>query len=532
MPGGRRRLRFGRAAAAALALAAAAPAMAMTRAAVPPNLDGMVHGAMRAFGTPGLSLAIVIGGRTVVAKGYGVRSIQTRAPVTARTLFPIGSETKAFTSAALAILVQEHKLKWSSRIERRLPGFRMYDPYATAHMTVRDLLTHRSGLGLGEGDLLVVPASTRSRANVVHALRYLKPRTGFREVFAYDNVLYMAAGSLVHAVSGRRWSTFVRERLLDPLGMSDATTQYNPHAPNGVALHARIDGPLRGVGPLSVLHHWLDSPASAPAGGINASALDMAKWMAMWEDGGRLPDGRRLLSARSVQALWSPVMVVPADAFGPPSRTLPNPTLQDYALGWFVEVDDGHKVIEHDGGVLGGLSALYFIPGRHVAFSICINSEDVATLEALVYELLDYYLDRPPHDWVSVLVQQHARQVRQERDALRHLPRAYRPNGHLSLRLGAYAGTYADPWYGHMTITRPEAGKLSIRLDETPGMYGALEHVANDVFETHWSQRGIPNAYVTFTVRQGRVVSVALKPVFPWTDFSYDYRDLNFMPGN
>ncbi len=516
----------------AVLLLAAVPAThaAQRRSDLPPHLDRLVRTAMRAFGTPGLSLAIVKDGRTVLAKGYGVRSIVTGAPVTAQTLFPIGSETKAFTTAALALLVQEGKLKWSSHVAALLPGFRMYDPYATAHMTVSDLLTHRSGLGLGEGDLLVVPASTRTRANVVHALRYLKPRTGFRAVFAYDNVLYMAAGSLVHAISGERWSKFIRQRILDPLGMFDATTAYNPNAPNAVALHARIDGPLRGVGPLSVLRHWLNSPAADPAGGINASARDMAKWMAMWEEDGRLPGGGRLLSAKSVHALWRPVMVVPADAFGPPSRTLPNPTLQDYALGWFVEVDDGQKVVEHDGGVLGALSALYFIPARHVAFSICINSEDVDTLQSLVYELLDYYLGEPAKNWVAVLVKQHQRQVYEEWTELKQLPRAYRPNDHKSLPTADYAGTYADPWYGRLTIASRPGNKLSISMDETPGMRGALTHVANDVFATKWTQRGIPNAYVMFTVRGGRVAGIAMKPMYPWTDFSYDYGDLHFRP--
>jgi hypothetical protein len=280
---------------------------------------------------------------------------------------------------------------------------------------------------------------------------------------------------------------------------------------------------------LSVLHHWLNSPASGPAGGINASALDMAKWMTMWQQGGRLPDGRRLLSAKAVKALWSPFVVVPSSSFGPRSP-LPHPSLQDYALGWFVEVDDGHEVVEHDGGVLGAISALYFIPGKHVSFSICINSEDVDTLEAMVYELLDYYLGQPHRNWVPVLLKMHRALVKRQLAALKRLPQAYRPNAHSSLPASDYAGTYADPWYGRMTITTRAARKLWIRFDETPGMEGALEHVANDVFEARWSQRGIPDAYVMFTVSHGRVIRVAMKPVSPWTDFSYDYRDLRFVP--
>ncbi|MGH2484808.1 MAG: serine hydrolase domain-containing protein, partial [Ktedonobacterales bacterium] len=200
-----------RLAAVSLAALLAVPFMRPARAAdhaptaPPPDLDRYVARAMQAFGAPGMSVAIVQEGQTVLAKGYGVRSIATRAPVTADTAFPIGSETKAFTSAALAMLVDQGKLHWSDRVVDKLPGFRMYDPYATGHMTVRDLLTHRSGLGLGEGDLLITPNTTRNRADIVHALRYLKPRTGFRETFAYDNILYIVAGQLVQAVSGETW---------------------------------------------------------------------------------------------------------------------------------------------------------------------------------------------------------------------------------------------------------------------------------------------------------------------------------------
>jgi CubicO group peptidase (beta-lactamase class C family) len=506
-------------------LAGAAPAWGRP----PPDLDRMVRQAMRAFGAPGLSLAIVENGKTVVAKGFGVRSIITRAPVTAHTAFPIGSESKAFTTAALAMLVDAGKLKWSDRVRDHLPGFRMYDPYATANMTLTDLLTHRSGLGLGEGDLLVVPSSSRSRADVVHALRYLKPRTGFREIFAYDNILYIAAGALLEHVSGMRWGDFIRQRIFEPLRMADATTQFVPDAPDGVALHARTDYPIRGIGPLRVLARGLDAPAADPAGGINASALDMAKWMRFWQDDGRLPDGKRLISARAMRALWNPVVVVPRDAFGPPG-SLPHPALQDYALGWFVEVDDGHRVVEHDGGVLGAVSALYFMPGRHVAFSICINSEDFDTVRALVYELLDYYSGAPRKDWVKVLLARHRRLVRRERAAMRSPPRQYTPNDRSSLPLPDYAGRYADPWYGRMTVSRHAGGGLWIRFDESPGMAGPLEHVADDVFEARWADGVTPDAYVIFTVKHRRVVRIAMKPVSPWTDFSFDYGDLHFVP--
>jgi CubicO group peptidase (beta-lactamase class C family) len=515
---------------AAVPLAGAAQAMAAAALPPPPDLDRYVARAMRAFGAPGLSLAIVQDGKTVIAKGYGVRSIATRAPVTADTAFPIGSETKAFTSAALAILVDEGKLKWSDRVVDKLPGFRMYDPYATAHMTIRDLLTHRSGLGLGEGDLMIIPDTTRSRADVVHALRYLKPRTGFREVFAYDNILYIVAGQLVQAVSGETWEHFVEQHLFAPLGMTDSRTEYDPAAPNAVALQARTDGPIRGMGRERILKHPLGQKAAAPCGSINASAIDMAKWMAMWEEGGTLPDGRRLLSAAAVHELWNPVVVVPADAFGAVSPLLAGPTFQDYALGWFVEDDYGHTVVEHTGAVFGALAALYFIPDKHVAFSVIINSEDAGARRAVVDYLLAYYLGQPQQHWVSGLVKLRRKLIDQTLAKLKHLPQQYRPNDRSSLPTSGYAGTYADPWYGTMTVTKRPGHELWINFDRTPNMDGPLEHVADDTFRAHWTDRGIEDAYVTFKVANGRIRSIAMRPVSPLADFSFDYQDLHFRP--
>lgn len=523
--------------AAALALISglrvAGAAQTVPTASPPPaDIDQYVARAMRAFGAPGLSLAIVQDGKTVIAKGYGVRSIATRAPVTPDTAFPIGSETKAFTSAALAILVDAGKLKWTDRVVDKLPGFRMYDPYVTEHMTVLDLLTHRTGLGLGEGDLLIIPTTTRSRADVVHALRYLEPRTGFREVFAYDNITYIVAGALVQAVSGETWEHFVEHHIFAPLGMGDSRTLYDPTAPNAVALHGRTDGPIRGMGKERILTQVLDAQAAAPCGSINASAVDMAKWMAMWEQGGKLPDGKQLLSADGVHELWNPIDVIPSDAFGAVSVLLPEPTFQDYALGWFVEDDYGHTVVEHTGAVFGALAALYFIPDRHVAFSVVIDSEDGGTRRAVVDYLLAYYLGQPQQDWIGNLQRIRGQLIGQTLAQLKNLPQQYKPNDKSSLPVARYAGTYADPWYGTMTVTARPGSKLWINFDRTPNMQGSLEHVADDTFRAHWTERGIEDAYVTFRVDNGRITSIAMKPVSPLADFSFDYQDLHFRPGS
>ena len=503
-------------------------------AAPPKDLDAFVTRSMQTFGPPGMSVAIVENGKVVFTKGYGIRSIATRAPVNEHTTFPIGSETKAFTAAALAVLVDEGKLKWTDRVVDRLPGFQMYDPYATQHMTVIDLLTHRSGLGLGEGDLLIVPATTRSRADIVHALRYLKPVTGFREVFAYDNILYIVAGALVESVSGETWEHFVENHIFKPAGMTDATTAYHADAPNGVALHSRVSGAIMGVGPQSILKHGLEGEASAPAGAINASATDMAKWMQVQLAHGKLPDGRQLFSAAQSDEMWKPRVVVSPDSFGKATSSVLaalSPKFQDYGLGWFVENYHGHTIIEHTGAVLGAVAAQYLIPEKGVGISVNINSDDGAARRAVAFYLMDYYLGIPNQHWNASLKALMDGMLAAGQKAMKAQPEA-KTNDKSSLSMASYAGVYRDPWYGTTTITAKPGGKLWMTFDQTPRMEGSLAHVADDTFKVVWDDHMIEPAYVKFDVTGGKVAKVTMKPVSPLADFSFDYQDLHFVPAH
>ncbi|HEY8949386.1 MAG TPA: serine hydrolase [Rhizomicrobium sp.] len=504
-------------------------------AAPPADLDAFVAKSMRTFGPPGMSVAIVENGKVVFTKGYGIRSIATKAPVNEHTAFPIGSESKAFTSAALAILVDEGKLKWTDRVVDKLPGFQMYDPYATQHMTIIDLLTHRSGLGLGEGDLLIVPATTRSRADIVHALRYLKPVTGFRETFAYDNILYIVAGALVESVSGETWEHFVENHIFAPAGMTDAMTAYHIDAKNGVALHARISGPIQGLGPQSILVHGLEGGASAPAGAINASATDMAKWMQIQLAHGKMPNGKQLFSTAQSDEMWKPRVVVSPDSFGAATSAVLaalSPKFQDYGLGWFVENYHGHTVIEHTGAVLGAVAAQYLIPEKGVGISVNINSEDGAARRAVAFHLLDYYLGVPDQHWNEALKKLVDGMMASGQKALKSQPEQMKPNDKSSLPTASYAGVYRDPWYGTTTISTRDGGKLWMKFDQTPRMEGPLTHVADDTFKVVWDDHMVEPAYVRFDVKSGKIAKLEMKPVSPLADFSFDYQDLHFAPSN
>jgi CubicO group peptidase (beta-lactamase class C family) len=502
------------------------PAMA----AAPADTDATVARAMQTFGVPGLSLAIVQDGKVVLAKGYGVREVGKPQPVDGHSAFPIGSETKAFTSAALAILVDRKQLKWSDLVKDRLPGFQMYDPYVTDHMTVRDLLTHRSGLGLGEGDLMLFPDTNRSRADIMHALRYLKPATGFREFYAYDNVLYIVAGALVEAVSGQSWEDFVTQNILRPVGMNDTHTNYDKSAANEVALHLRTDGAFLGAGRQAVLGRST-AQALAPAGGINASAADLARWMNVQLARGKLPDGKQLFSLEQANAMWEPVVVVPPDALRHVLQLKPD--MQEYALGWFVEEYHGHKIVRHTGAVGGALASLYLIPEKHLGIAVTINSEDGMGMVAVLFHLIDAYLGVPPTDWIAVLNETQTQTARKTAAAMAAMPKTEAAKGgQPSLALSSYAGRYQDPWYGDMTVRDQGQGKLWITFDRTPGMEGALEPVAGDRFRTRWTDKSIEDAYVDFAVTNGRIAGATMAVISPIADFSSDYQDLHFARAN
>jgi CubicO group peptidase (beta-lactamase class C family) len=504
---------------------------AAASAAPPSDLDAFANRALKTFGAPGMGVTIVEGDR-VIAKGYGIRKVGESERVDAHTLFPIGSNTKAFTSAALAILIEEGKLSWDDRVVDKLPGFRLYDAYATQEMTIRDLLTHRSGLGLGAGDLLFFPPTNFTRAEIVERLRYIKPATSFRSGYAYDNVLYIVAGQLIEHVSGMPWESFVQERVLAPLGMSDSSTSAKSAKPELRAwLHGRFDGPIRGVGTLVPLAMDISLDNAGPAGSIQASATDMAKWLQVQLDRGVIKaNGKRLFSQKNAEEMWTPVTLIPVEP-RPPGLEATAPTFDTYALGWDVRDYKGHKLITHGGAVEGGLSVTAMFPDRKVGIAVMINSEDGAARSAVLYRLLDHYLDQKPTDWISVLAKAREKMIAGALEQMKQQPggeQAAADSRGPSLPLAQYAGTYKDAWYGTIQI-KSEAAGLRISFDRTLEMEGALEHVRYDTFRTRWTNRRIEDAYVTFALRpDGSIDQMKMQAISPLADFSFDYQDLLF----
>ena len=493
-------------------------------AAPPPGFDAFVDEVLATFEVPGAAVAIVKDGQVVLAKGYGVRTIGTDDRVDARTLFGIASNTKAFTATALALLVEDGKIEWDRPVIDYLPWFRMSDPYVTAELTIRDLLVHRSGLGLGAGDLMWWPPSTYTRDEMARRLRFIPLATSFRSAYAYDNVLYGIAGHVIEAISGTSWEDFVTGRILKPVGMDCSNVLHSAAGIGGntATTHAQVDGVVQPVPPFL-------SDNTNPAGGINSCADDMAKWMLVQLDSGRTATGDRLFTPATTRQLWTGVTPMPIG--GVPAELAPlQRNFNAYALGFTVNDYRGHKLVSHTGGLPGYVSKVAMVPDADVGVAVLTNQESGAAFETITYHVLDHYLGAD-HDWLgaftTVMERFEARIAAADSSTAANRDTASTP----SLPLERYAGTYEDAWYGTVTLSL-HGDALEIQFDQTPSLKGALEHWQYDTFVARWYDRSLrADAFVTFSLTpEGTVDRVRMRAVSPSTDFSFDFHDLDLRP--
>ncbi len=495
------------------------------QAGPPADLDAFVARSMKTFGVPGLAIAIVKDGKVVMSKGYGVRKMGESTPVDENTLFGIGSNTKAFTTAALASLVDEGKISWDDRVYERLPGFAMYDPYVSHEMTIRDLLTHRSGMGLGEGDLLFWPHSTYKREEIIYKLRFMKPATSFRSKYAYDNLLYIAAGQIIPAVTGKSWEEYLTEEILKPLGMK-TTTLSNAHFPADADVacpHSKIGGPLRPIG-------FVELDNAAPAGSINSSVAEMSRWLMLQLNRGKFPDGdAHLFSEQRSREMWSAETVLPIrERKGALAKLAPK--FAAYGLGWGLRDYQGRKLVGHTGGVAGFVSRVMLVPEEKLGVVILTNAEEDAAFDAILFHVLDSYCGSGDTDWIGVLHDAEESSQTEAEEEVKKRAAGRVSNSKPSLALEKYAGKYEDAWYGPANL-RMENGKLVFSLEHTPTAVGELEHWQYDTFKTHWRDRTVEDAFVTFSLNaNGGIDHFTMVAVSPLADFSFDYQDLLFRP--
>jgi CubicO group peptidase (beta-lactamase class C family) len=510
-----------------LALAAALTLTATSlpaQAAPPAGLDQEVARAMREFSVPGIAIGIVKDGRVVHTGGYGLRRMGLdTARVTPHTLFQVASNTKAFTAAALAMLVDSGRVSWDDRVVDRLPWFRLSDPYVTRELTIRDLLSHRSGLGLGGGDLLWY-RSTYTPREVLTRIGSLEPASSFRTTYAYQNIPFLAAGEVIPAVTGTQWDAFVRQRILAPLGMSETLlfARDLPEAGDVATPHSRFQGPLR-----VVPRDNMDN--AAPAGSLSSNVTDLAKWMIVQLDSGRVAGSeRRLWSAQRTREMWSGQTILPIGAPAPGLEAY-TPNFAAYGLGWSLRDYRGHKVVTHTGGLAGMTSRTLLVPDRKLGIVILTNTESSAHT-ALGWWIMDRFLGAPQTDWTAAFAASSRRGEERAAEAERQAAAARARNTRPSLPLARYAGPYTDPLYGDASLA-VEKGRLVLRFAHSPLLTADLEHWHHDTFVARPRERTSADAFVTFTLDPaGKVASFGMEAFSQLADFSFDYQNLRFVP--
>jgi len=452
------------------------------------GFDAAVAEAVRDWETPGLAVAVVKDGKVLFSKGYGVRALGAPDPAGTRTLFAIGSTTKAMTAALIGMLVDEKKLAWNDPVSMHLPWFQLSDPYLTREITVRDLLTHRAGLG--NADYLWYGQPTEPR-EILRRVRLLPAAYSLRCSFIYQNIMYAAAGAVVEAVSGQPWEQMMRTRIFEPLGMSGAipTAATLARQADVAKPHAKVDGKVREIENAST-----DTVASA--GSVWAGVEDMAKWSSMLLARGRAPSGRVLLTPETVDELFAPQTLVTREAFYPTAR-LTKPKWTTYGLGWFQQDYRGHAVDYHTGSIDGMVAIHGLLRDHGVGVVVLANRDHAELRHAIMFDVFDRFIGGASRDWSGELkafydgLEREAESARAKADARRVAGTVP------SLPLEHYTGIYADPLRGEVVVTL-DGGRLRARYGSA--FVGTLEHWNFDTFRATWDSAWRGTALVTFVL--------------------------------
>ena len=499
-------------------------------------IDSLAERALRAFDVPGIAVCVIKDGKVVHSKGYGVRSLDTKQPVDENTLFGIASNSKAFTTAALGMLVDEGKLDWDDKVRKYIPEFQLYDPYVTEEFTIRDLLCHRSGMGLGAGDLMFFPDSSDfTIPDVLHNLQFLKPVTSFRSQYAYDNNLYIVAGEVVARASGMSWEDFIEKRILQPLGMTHSAASFDRLRDSSDIIdgHSRVEGTVRVIARSR-------SKVDHAAGGIYSSIADLSKWVQLHLAGGKYGDGKQLFSPNVLRERWAPQTIVQVG--GPGTY---NTHFAAYALGFVVNDVKGYKQISHTGGLEGMVTQITMIPELQLGIIVLTNQEEGLAFSAITNQIKDGYFGIAGTDRVTEYSAIRQRQLAADKkltDSIWHevaVFQAQQAGSASAGRKGAmavkvpdwsiYTGVYRDPWLGEIVIS-VKNGKPWFDSRRSPKLTGEMLPYKCNSFIVKWRDRSMAaDAYVLFSLdERGIATGIKMKPISPLTDFSYDFQDLDF----
>lgn len=488
------------------------------------ELDRLVEKTLTTFNVPGIAVAIVKDGKIVISKGYGVSNIKTRQKVDGNTLFGIASNSKSFTAAALAILVDEGKINWDDKVVQYLPEFRMYNDYVTNEFTIRDLLTHRSGLGLGAGDLMIWPDGHNFTArDIVKNIHYLKPVSGFRTKYDYDNLLYVIAGEVIEKVSGTSWCDFVEAKLMKPIGMTNSAASWSrlKDTSNTIVPHVPTDGQLEIIPRYE--NHIFDAAA-----GLYASTNELSQWLIVQMNKGKYGENQQLFSARQHKEMWTPQTILPGNA-GAPYKS----SFKAYGLGWQLTDVNSHLQVSHTGGLDGIVTQTIMIPDIQLGIIVLTNQQSGSAFNAISNTIKDSYLGLPYFDHVANLSRE--KQSREDNadkitDEVWATVAKNAKDKTLKTDLKKYAGTYHDNWFGDVIITEKK-GKLYLSSVRSPRLTGEVFYYKDQNFAVKWNIRSFhADAHLFFTLgADGKPDRLKMKAISPLTDFSYDFHDLDFI---
>jgi CubicO group peptidase (beta-lactamase class C family) len=464
------------------------------------GFDDYVAQAVADWRVPGFAIAVVKDGTVAFSKGYGLRELGKSEPVDEHTLFAIGSTTKAMTSALVGMLVDEQKLAWDDPVQKHLPWFQLKDPVVTRELTVRDLLTHRGGLG--NADFLWYGKSETTR-EILERVRLLEPAYSLRSRFVYQNIMYAAAGEVIAAAAGRPWAEMLRTRIFEPLGMRDSAPMLSmiPMDANVASPHYLVGGRVKVIANLPV-----DSVAAA--GSVWSSIHDMTKWMQFVLDGG-VAGGKRLLSERTFEELFRPHAVVPDTQY--PTTRLVKPHWMTYALGWFQQDYQGRAVNFHTGSIDGMIAIIGLVRDERLGVYALGNLDHAELRHALMYSVFDRYSGKADRDWNADLQKLYAEQAGRT-EAARKKAEAQRVAGTTpSLALERYAGTYSDPLRGDVEITHDGT---ALKIRHGAAFIGTLDHWHYDTFRARWDADWHQGSFVTFLIGpSGRVDTIEVNGV-------------------
>lgn len=489
------------------------------------QIDSLVERSLKAFNVPGIAVGIVKDGKLIHAKGYGARSLQTKEKVDAETLFGIASNSKAFTAATLGILVDEGKIKWDDKVQDYIPEFKLYSPYVTEEFTIKDLLTHRSGLGLGAGDLMFFPdGSDFTLKDIIYNLRFLKPVSGFRTKYDYDNNLYIIAGELVARVSGKPWEVFVEERIIAPLGMVNTAASYSrlKNKTNVIDAHAPVEGKVQ-----VIARNKLEIGLSA--GGIYSNIADMSKWVMLQLAKGGYGDNlsKKIISKEVVEEMWTPQTIIPVRNPGPY-----NTHFASYGLGFFLSDVKGYKQVTHTGGLEGMVTQVTMIPELNLGIIVLTNQQEGGAFRCITDQLKDAYFNIPGTDRVTQYSSGRNNSLQAANkitDSIWYEIKQVQKSAATKIDYNLYTGTYKDPWFGDVMIS-VKNGKLWFDAKRSPKLTGEMFAYKGNSFVVKWNDRSLDaDAFVNFFLdTDGKGSGITMKAISPLTDFSYDFHDLDF----